>query len=1145
MISAISGGGQAATVGVTFADPLVARVTQDGYPVAGALVTFTPPSSGASALLSSSTVATDHDGYAQVSASANSVAGGYLVEASCPGASAAATFTETNAPGAPDTLVLAAASSPQSTQVSTSFGHALLATLVDGYGNPVPGVKVTFLAPAGGASAVLSATEATSDAAGQVRVTATANQTPGSYRVDASTPGVTAVSFQLTNLVGAPAYVTAVSGTPQHATAGASFAQPLVARVTDLYGNAISGVQVAWTTPTSGPTATLQVQNAVTDIDGYAAAAPTAGTSPGTYEVAATAPDCAAPALFLLTNDVGAPVTLTVDARTTPQSAALKTPFPLPLRAHVADGYGNPVPGVTVSFAVGASEPTAVLSAPSATTDGNGDASVQATAGAAVGSYSVSASVADLAPVSFTLTNLASPPATLELRSGADQTTIATTTYAAPLLLRVLDADGTPVAGVTVHLALPASGPSAAGPESGLSDAQGEVAFTLTALDALGTFTATASAEGVSTPVTAQFTVTAIPTVTAVQATPADARPGDTVTLQAQVSSDHGTPPGAVTFSVDGADVATVSLTDGAATTTLAASRIGLGAHSVEARYAGADPFAPSTSAAVPLEIAVGRDYLDGGGGCASGGGSGGWMALALLAAAWVVRRRRGAGLLAAVVLALTHPAPALGQTTPLDRSPGAAVDQFSSAPAGGDWAGADSLSYANGLAARALLDFAHRPLVVYHADGSARQVVIARQLWLHAGASLVVLDRLRLSFTLPVAIQQTPIASEYNGERIEPTRSRGLGDLALGVDVLLLGAPQGATRLGAGVNVLLPTGAQRADLGDGHVGAALHLNGAGRVRRVEWAAEAGYVYRSGARIGDARFGPALRGKAAAGVRLLEGALLVGPELYVGKGVGASTGAAQHLAVEGVASARIRLADRWSLHLGLGTGIRRAAGIPDWRALAGLDWSPGPCAKPHPVDGAPAPEAPAHPADASPEPHPAQEDVAEGAPAPGSAAASEIVPAPVPADLPPVEEPVPEDHPSDPAQLASLAGTKIVTLQPVYFRTDKALIEPRSFAVLSDVSAVLLAHPEIARVRVEGHTDAHGARAHNLDLSQRRAQAVVDFLVGKGVPRPRLEARGFGPDRPIADNGSADGRATNRRVEFIVVGGDEQPASKR
>ena len=82
---------------------------------------------------------------------------------------------------------------------------------------------------------------------------------------------------------------------------------------------------------------------------------------------------------------------------------------------------------------------------------------------------------------------------------------------------------------------------------------------------------------------------------------------------------------------------------------------------------------------------------------------------------------------------------------------------------------------------------------------------------------------------------------------------------------------------------------------------------------------------------------------------------------------------------------------------------------------------------------------------------------------------------------------------------------------------------------------MLAAHGALV-IRVEGHTDSQGDDAYNLELSQRRAQAVVDYLVGKGVDRARLQAKGFGEARPLADNRTRDGRAENRRVVFTIIG---------
>jgi outer membrane protein OmpA-like peptidoglycan-associated protein len=88
----------------------------------------------------------------------------------------------------------------------------------------------------------------------------------------------------------------------------------------------------------------------------------------------------------------------------------------------------------------------------------------------------------------------------------------------------------------------------------------------------------------------------------------------------------------------------------------------------------------------------------------------------------------------------------------------------------------------------------------------------------------------------------------------------------------------------------------------------------------------------------------------------------------------------------------------------------------------------------------------------------------------------------------------------------------------------------------------VLAHPGAGVIRVEGHTDDRGRDDYNLDLSQRRAEAVKAYLIGKGVPPERLEAKGFGETQPLKPNTTQRNRAANRRVEFVIVG---VPAQER
>jgi outer membrane protein OmpA-like peptidoglycan-associated protein len=107
--------------------------------------------------------------------------------------------------------------------------------------------------------------------------------------------------------------------------------------------------------------------------------------------------------------------------------------------------------------------------------------------------------------------------------------------------------------------------------------------------------------------------------------------------------------------------------------------------------------------------------------------------------------------------------------------------------------------------------------------------------------------------------------------------------------------------------------------------------------------------------------------------------------------------------------------------------------------------------------------------------------------------------------------------------------------EQVKFALGSARILPESDELLGAVREILLEHPEIELVSVEGHTDATGTAALNVRLSRGRAAAVVDWLVERGVDRRRLASQGFGSERPIADNATEAGRRNNRRVEFRIV----------
>ncbi len=123
-------------------------------------------------------------------------------------------------------------------------------------------------------------------------------------------------------------------------------------------------------------------------------------------------------------------------------------------------------------------------------------------------------------------------------------------------------------------------------------------------------------------------------------------------------------------------------------------------------------------------------------------------------------------------------------------------------------------------------------------------------------------------------------------------------------------------------------------------------------------------------------------------------------------------------------------------------------------------------------------------------------------------------------------------------QKVKLTGDKIEIVEKVYFDTGKTTIQSRSFALLDNVAKVLNEHPEFTHIRVEGHTDDVGANDTNKKLSQGRADSVRNYLIGKAVIAERLEAVGYGEERPLVPNKSSKNRAINRRVEFVIVGNE-------
>lgn len=141
--------------------------------------------------------------------------------------------------------------------------------------------------------------------------------------------------------------------------------------------------------------------------------------------------------------------------------------------------------------------------------------------------------------------------------------------------------------------------------------------------------------------------------------------------------------------------------------------------------------------------------------------------------------------------------------------------------------------------------------------------------------------------------------------------------------------------------------------------------------------------------------------------------------------------------------------------------------------------------------------------------------------------------APPPPPPPPVEEPKVEEPP--PAPVAEIKDEKIELNEKVQFELAKAELLPQSKSLLDEVVKIMKEHPEIEKIRIEGHTDSDASDSYNLKLSNNRAAAVRAYLESQGVEGSRMESKGFGESKPIADNSTDAGKEQNRRVEIHIV----------
>jgi OmpA-OmpF porin, OOP family len=509
----------------------------------------------------------------------------------------------------------------------------------------------------------------------------------------------------------------------------------------------------------------------------------------------------------------------------------------------------------------------------------------------------------------------------------------------------------------------------------------------------------------------------------------------------------------------------------------------------------------------------------------------------------------------------------------------GLALDRFQPAPAGDRFFGVQGGDPGGELSPRLMLlgDYAYKPLVLYQGSGGGEiGTVVKNQLFLHLAAGISLWDRVWFSANLPLAIVNN--GDSVSGAPPAPSGAAA-GDLRAGVRVRLLGENRSLATLSFSGYLFFPTGSKDNLTGTDEIHGmpALVLSGEGE--SVAYAVNAGVDIRkksnhAGTPIAD--FGSELTFGAAIGLLLADRMLQIGPEIYgTTLMVGSDSFTADTTSLEGILGARMRVGDL-VMGAGAGPGITHGIGTPALRVVASIAYAPLPPKAPPPrppVRRAPAdrdkdgiydrvdacPDEPGVKSsdpdkNGCPPPPPdrdgdgildnddacpdlkgvrSDDPTQNGCPpdSDGDGIRDDV-------DACPNEKGKPSDDPQKNGCPTSVRVTEaeIVILDQVQFKTASAEILPASDELLQQVSAVLSEHPEIRKVEVQGHTDNRGGKQYNLKLSERRAAAVVKWLVKKGgIDATRLTSHGYGMEEPIADNDTPEGRQKNRRVQFKIV----------
>jgi OOP family OmpA-OmpF porin len=272
-------------------------------------------------------------------------------------------------------------------------------------------------------------------------------------------------------------------------------------------------------------------------------------------------------------------------------------------------------------------------------------------------------------------------------------------------------------------------------------------------------------------------------------------------------------------------------------------------------------------------------------------------------------------------------------------------LDRFNPSERGSEWFAMDTLDFRGDLrpAIGVVGEWADKPLRLTNTDGSTTAIV-ASQLYAHVGGSLVLSNRLRLAFNLPVSFYGNGNDGVFTGGGSSAPTHSSLGDVRFSADLRLFGEYASPFTMAVGGQVFMPSGEAAQYTGDEAAHGIVHLLFAGESGSFVWGVNVGYHFRGAHPVIDGSpEGDEIMAGGSIGLRLADRKLVIGPEIYAST-ITTPTGFSfdkRTTPAEVILGGHYTIGDNWRLGLGAGPGISRGDGTPEVRVLGSFEWTPG------------------------------------------------------------------------------------------------------------------------------------------------------------------------------------------------------------